>query len=183
MEAQETLLREKRVRRLARATANRLETTRQTYSSYLKAQAIREKQQAQRDREKKERDEQFARDEKLRLAAKRLAKDLKITQGREAMDPAEAARSARRDFRRQLRKNKARLDKAREKAPSLVARLSLESARDKARAQALRKVAKAVYGTDKADWSRVPDAEAIFDAEDRAFLEIGAEADDDFEFE
>ena len=183
MEAQETLLREKRVRRLARATANRLETTRQTYSSYLKAQAIREKQQAQRDREKKERDEQFARDEKLRLAAKRLAKDLKITQGREAMDPAEAARSARRDFRRQLRKNKARLDKAREKAPSLVARLSLESARDKARAQALRKVAKAVYGTDKADWARVPDAEAIFDAEDRAFLEIGAEADDDFEFE
>ena len=99
------------------------------------------------------------------------------------MDPAEAARSARRDFRRQLRKNKARLDKAREKAPSLVARLSLESARDKARAQALRKVAKAVYGTDKADWARVPDAEAIFDAEDRAFLEIGAEADDDFEFE
>ena len=183
MEAQETLLREKRVRRLARATANRLETTRQTYSSYLKAQAIREKQQAQRDREKKERDEQFARDEKLRQAAKRLAKDLNITQGREAMVPAEAARSARRDFRRQLRKNKARLDKAREKAPSLVARLSLESARDKARAQALRKVAKAVYGTDKADWSRVPDAEAIFDAEDRAFLEIGAEADDDFEFE
>ena len=44
-------------------------------------------------------------------------------------------------------------------------------------------MAKAVYGTDKADWSRVPDAEAIFDAEDRAFLEIGAEADDDFEFE
>ena len=44
-------------------------------------------------------------------------------------------------------------------------------------------VPKAVYGTDKADWSRVPDAEAIFDAEDRAFLEIGAEADDDFEFE
>ena len=86
-------------------------------------------------------------------------------------------------LRRQLRKNKARLDKAREKAPSLVARLSLESARDKARAQALRKVAKAVYGTDKADWARVPDAEAIFDAEDRAFLEIGAEADDDFEFE
>ena len=29
----------------------------------------------------------------------------------------------------------------------------------------------------------LPDAEAIFDAEDRAFLEIGAEADDDFEFE
>ncbi len=28
-----------------------------------------------------------------------------------------------------------------------------------------------------------PCEEAIFDAEDRAFLEIGAEADDDFEFE
>jgi hypothetical protein len=34
------------------------------------------------------------------------------------------------------------------------------------------------------DWSRVPDAEAIFDAEDRAFLEIGAElGDDDYDFE
>ena len=181
---QDALTREKRVKRLARATANRLETSRQTYSSYLKAQAIREKQQVQRDREKKEQDAQFLRDEKLRLASKRLMKDLRGIERREIVDPAEAARSSRRDFRRQLRKNKQRLDKARDAAPSLVARLSLESARDKARAHALRKVARAVYGTDKADWSRVPDAEAIFDAEDRAFLEIGAElGDDDYDFE
>ena len=93
------------------------------------------------------------------------------------MDPAEAARSARRDFRRQLRKNKARLDKAREKAPSW-SRLSSNPPGTRPGPKHCGRSRRPSTARTRRT-GRVPDAEAIFDAEDRAFLEIGAEADDD----
>ena len=97
---------------------------------------------------------------------------------REPMDPVAAARAAQKDFKQKLRENKRKLKAARDAAPSLMGRLKIESAKDKARAAALRKVAEAVYGTSKADWQAVAADVDIFDAEDKAFLDI---ADDEFD--
>ena len=97
------------------------------------------------------------------------------------LDPVEAARTAKRDFKRKLKENKAKNKAAADAAPSLMTRLKMDTAKDKARASALRRIAKAVYGTaDPAELRNVAADEDIFDDDDRAFLELAA-GDDDFD--
>ena len=68
------------------------------------------------------------------------------------------------------------------KAPSLMTRLKIDSAKDKARVEALKRVSQAVYGTTKADWSAVIADSDIFDADDKRFLDID-DYDDGDEFD
>jgi len=167
------------------AKAHALETTRQTYSSYLKAQAVRERQRAAREAEARDEAEAQARADRLRAATKRLAEDMKrdLDAPREPKeDPADVARRAQKDFKRKLKENKRRLKDAAAKAPSLMTRLKIDSAKDKARVEALKRVSQAVYGTTKADWSAVIADSDIFDADDKRFLDID-DYDDGDEFD
>ena len=97
-------------------------------------------------------------------------------------DPADVARRAQKDFKRKLKENKRRLKDAAAKAPSLMTRLKIDSAKDKARVEALKRVSQAVYGTTKADWSAVIADSDIFDADDKRFLDID-DYDDGDEFD
>ena len=96
-------------------------------------------------------------------------------------DPRAVAAAAKRDFKRKLKENKKKLKDAADKAPSLMTRLKIDSAKDKARVEALKRVSQAVYGTTKADWRTVIADSDIFDADDKRFLDLD-DYDEDDEF-
>ena len=63
-----------------------------------------------------------------------------------------------------------------------MTRLKIDTARDKARAEALKRVAAVVYGTTKADWHNVVHDTDIFDDDDKRYLEINDDyGGDDFD--
>ena len=71
--------------------------------------------------------------------------------------------------------------KGRHGAGRVQTRLKIDSAKDKARVEALKRVSQAVYGTTKADWRTVIADSDIFDADDKRFLDLD-DYDEDDEF-
>ncbi|KAJ1447585.1 hypothetical protein M885DRAFT_624235 [Pelagophyceae sp. CCMP2097] len=175
----------------ARAALPTHTTARQTYSSYLKSQSVRERQNAARADALKLADEAQQRAQRQRDVSRRLAQELKFEDGERTErlqgSAAPSAQQQRKDFAEKLRFNKKRIAAAADAAPSLMSRLNITSARDKARVAALKKVSATVYGaTSSADWRHVVEGADIFDAQDKLFLNIqddghaaAAAADDD----
>ena len=181
----ESLAREAQVRKeCARVQQPVHRTTRQTYSTYLKAQSVREKQKAARA--KSELEQEVARERALRQrgVAKKMAEELRHTdrerEERLLDSSAPKAAAARLEFKKKLKENKKKMADFANKAPSLISRLNIQTARDKARVAALKRVSQAVYGTTKpSDWRSAVSGADIFDEQDKIFLQISDANDDD----
>lgn len=170
--------------KLKRAMARgfNIDTARQTYSSYLKVQAVRDK--VKRERDAIEREAQIAkeREDRLKDAGRRLRQEIKhddIRRDIRMENLLQQAAANQRAFKRNLIENKKKLAHVAKQAPSLMARLELKTLKDKARAKALKQVAKLVYGTTNVDWNNVlPDMD-IFDDDEKLFLNISRGLPDD----
>lgn len=168
--------REKAQRTAARRQNIKFDSARQTYATYLRAQAVREKQRARREKEERELKIAEEREERLRRAAKRIQHELRKEdeeRERNADELKQQIIDKRNEWRRNLKENKERYQRVAKKAPSLISRLHIETAKEKAKVQALKAIAKLVYGSTQGDWtqSKVDDMK-IFTDEERLLLNI-----------
>ena len=179
---------DKAARREAAARGARVpENPRMTYSAYLKALRVREK--LEREREAAAKDERS--DEKRRQSAKRAGAKVRsalVDFDAERERAADERKAARHEFVEafrsgaKMRENAAKIRQAASRQPTLIERLSHESARERAKAAALKRVAHAVYGEAGAEgdgWRKAAVDAEIFDEAERAQLGIALDVDGD----
>ena len=186
---------DKAARREAAARGARVpENPRMTYSAYLKALKIRETL----ERERKAAAKDGKSDEKRRESARRAGAKVKaatVDFDAERERAADERKASRQEFVEsfrsgaKMRENQAKIRQAASRQPSLIERLSHESARERAKAAALKRVAHAVYGADGGargegdDWRKAAVDAEIFDEAERAQLGIALDDDDDYGLE
>ena len=179
-------------RKKACSKTHDLATARQTYSSYLKTQAVRER--LRRQREEADQEERVSKDRQKRLddAGKRLARELRHSdqERKVRLETLLCEAASKKDaFRKQLTDNKQKLADVAKQAPSLMARLSLRTAKEKARAKALKQIANIVYGSADLDWNKVHMDMDIFDDDEKLLLNIhkgglnNQDDEDDYDFD
>lgn len=164
---------------------SKINAARHTYSTYLRVQVVREKEQSRREAERREIDMASVREARLRDAAKRIHRELRdedIRREHNANELRLQAASRRDAWRRALKENKQHYQTVAKQAPSLITRLKIQTAKEKARVKALKRIAKLVYGVPQSDWVKLVDDIDIFTDEEKVFLNLAPNiisADDD----